>query len=222
LFFVLVSTRAFSQMNIAENDELMYQHILHFGVEIGYNTSNFKVTLSNVYTTTSLVKTAESYNGPGFTLGIVSDLRLARYFDLRFVPDLSFGDKSLHFITPDSTVIKDIQSTYLDLPVNLKYKSAPYKDMRMYVFCGGAYSIDFESNARARLAQNLVQISPDDISLEYGFGMEFHLPLVVISPEIKFSYGLINELTPNNALIYSAVMQGLRIRTVLFSLHFEG
>ncbi len=215
------SSKAFSQSNL-ENDETTFEPLLHFGVEIGYNTSNFKVTLNQLYTTTSLVKTAESYNGPGFTLGIISDLRLWRYFDLRFIPDLSFGDKSLHYITPDSTVIKDIQSTYLDLPVNLKYKSAPYKNTRIYIFAGGDYSIDFESTARARLAQDLVKISADDLSAEYGFGMEFHLPLVIISPEIKFSYGLSNVLTPNNALIYSAVLQGLRIRTVLFSVHFEG
>jgi len=209
-------------MNIAENDEVAYQHKLHFGVELGYNTSNFKVTLSNVYTTTSLVKTAQSYNGPGFTLGIISDLRLWRYLDLRFIPDLSFGDKSLHFLTPDSTVIKDIQSTYIDLPLDLKYKSLPYKDVRFYIFAGASYSIDFSSTSKARLAENLVKISPDDVSAEYGLGMEIHLPLVIISPEIKFSYGLINVLTPNSDLIYSTVLQGLRVRTVLFSIHFEG
>lgn len=224
LFIFLVSpllSRA--QYSIYENDLKNSERPFHFGVTLGYNVGNFKITLDSFFIAQKKVMNVQTAFGPGFNLGIISDLHLGKYFDLRFIPDLSFGEKNINYTVKDSgTVNKKIESVFLDFPIDLKYKSKPYKDFRMYVLAGFRYSIDMQSNATARRAQNLIKVKKDDYAFEYGVGMEFHLPLVIISPEIKFSYGLVNILSPDNELIYSAVLKQLRSRTILFSVNFEG
>ena len=79
-----------------------------------------------------------------------------------------------------------------------------------------------QSNAQARLAENLIKVVRNDYAFEYGVGCEFHLPLVIICPEIKVSYGLTNILQPDPNLIYSNVLQSLRARQIMFAIHFEG
>ena len=79
-----------------------------------------------------------------------------------------------------------------------------------------------QSNAQARLAENLIKVYKNDVAAEWGLGMEFHLPIVIISPEIKVSYGLMNVLRPDDNLNFSRVLDKLRARTIMFAIHFEG
>lgn len=219
----LISFSAKAQYSIYENDLRNSSRPFHFGVTLGYNQSNFKITLDSFFIAQKKILNVQTADGPGFNLGIISDLHLGKYFDLRFIPDLSFGEKNINYTTRDSGVVnKKIESVFLDFPIDLKYKSKPYKDFRMYVLAGFRYSIDMQSNATARRAQNLIKVKKDDYAFEYGVGTEFHLPLVIISPEIKISYGLVNILSPDNDLIYSSIIKRLRSRSILFSVHFEG
>ena len=71
-----------------------------------------------------------SNNQYGFNLGIVSNLRLGKFTDLRFIPTLVFGERILDYNfklnNNNENVInesKRIESTLLDFPFHLKYKS---------------------------------------------------------------------------------------------------
>ena len=75
----------------------------------------------------------QSQKQNGFNLGIVSNLRLDKYFDLRFIPALVFGERHLSYSFNDTltnTIInqkKKIESTLLDFPIYIKYKSSKNK-----------------------------------------------------------------------------------------------
>jgi hypothetical protein len=209
--------------NSIERDLKFKTHLFHFGVELGVNSSGYKIDLDTTFLHRSNIYSVKSKNGAGFTIGIVSDLHLNKYFDLRFIPDLSFAEKDIVYgVYGDSNTTKKVESTYLDFPIHLKYKSKAYKDMKVYCLTGFKYSIDMSSNANARKAENLVKVTPHGVEFDYGLGIEFHLPLVIIAPEIKFSYGLNNVLIRDPKLQYSAVLKNLRLRTTLFTIHFEG
>lgn len=215
---------SFAQFNAYGHDVRYEAHNWHFGISLGINFSNYKITLDSNYFEQQEILEAHPVTNPGFGLGILASYHLSKYFEIRFVPDLAFADRSIKYTlsTADSTPLKTIESVYLEFPFNLKYRSKSYKDFRMYVQAGFKYSIDMQSNASARLAENLIKVYKNDFALEYGVGMEFHLPLVTISPEIKVSYGLQNVLKPDDNLIYSKVLDGLRSRSILFAIHFEG
>jgi hypothetical protein len=217
-----LSVRA--QHSVYEHDIRYSNRYFHFGITLGVNNMNYKITPDSVFIAQNQVLKMETGRGLGFHLGILSDLHISNRFELRFIPALSLGEKNLYFTmrNVDTVANKKIESVYLEFPMHLKYKSKPYKDIKPYVTAGMKYSVDLQSNAGARRAENLVKVNRNDFALEYGIGVEFHLPLVIISPEVKFTYGLTNVLAPDDNLIYSAVIDRLRTRTVLFCLHFEG
>lgn len=218
----LVSARA--QFSIMDHDDRNMERNFHFGVALGYNKSDYKITLDSNFIMQKNILNVQPQKGPGFNLGIVTDYHLARYWDIRLIPALSFGEKNIRYTQKDSAaaVMKKIESVYLEFPLLLKYKSRPYKNTRMYVITGFKYSIDMQSNATARRAENLIKVNKDDYLFEYGIGMELHMPLAIVAPEIKISYGLTNILKNDDKLIYSSVLRQLRTRTILFTIHLEG
>lgn len=224
LLLVLLGRSSTAQVNIYKDDQRFESRMFHFGITLALNRSNYKITLDPNYLNQNEILEVHGLTNPGFALGILSDLHISKSLELRFIPDLAFADRSIQYAlsTSDTIPIKRIESVYLEFPLHLKYKSRPYKDFRLYVLGGFKYSIDMQSNASARLAENLVKVYRNDIALEYGIGMEFHLPLVIISPEIKVSYGLLNVLKPDDNLNFSSVLEKLRARSIMFSLHFEG
>jgi hypothetical protein len=221
---LLSAFSASAQRFIGEDDERSLDHPLHFGVTFGVNISDYKIIIDSQYYAQTAIRTIRSSSSPGFNLGVISDFAISRSFDFRFVPDLSFTERDIVYSLQnvDTLATKQVQSVYLDFPVELKYKSAPYKDFRMYVVGGVRYSLDLASNAEARNAESLVKVYPNSFFAEYGVGCEFHLPLVTICPEIKVSYGLTNALKQDPALPYSNVISKLIPRSILISLHFEG
>lgn len=219
-----VSMKVNAQFSIMEHDDQNMSRKFHFGVALGYNKSDYKITLDSNFIVQKNILNVQPVKGPGFNLGIVTDYHISRYFDLRLIPALSFGEKNIKYIQKDSTlpVVKKIESVYLEFPLLLKYKSKPYKNSRMYAIAGLKYSIDMQSNATARRAQNLIKAKKDDYLFEYGIGIELHMPMAIVAPEIKISYGLTNVLQNDDLLIYSSVLSRLRTRTFLFTIHLEG
>ena len=63
---------------------------IHFGFTLGINNLNFNLQQNTKITTNDSLKTIHTKGQKGFNLGIVSNLRLGKYTDLRFVPALIF------------------------------------------------------------------------------------------------------------------------------------
>lgn len=197
----------------------------YFGITLGYNTSNFKVFRSSEFLQVDSIARIESATGPGFNLGIVTNLKLGSYFDLRFLPTLSFASKTIkydRFLRNSLISTRTVEQVLVEFPIHVRYKSAPYKDKRFFIIAGVKYAFDVASESRARQADELVKISPTDFALEYGAGIQFFFPYFIFSPEFKISHGLGNGLIYNKNLIESTVLEKILSRTFTVSLHFEG
>jgi hypothetical protein len=166
----------------------------------------------------------DSYSKPSFNLGIVTNIEFGKNFDVRFLlPTVSFAERQITYKMTDRQIItKKLESVLLEFPIHLRYKSAPYHDVRMFVIAGAKYSIDLSSNSRARKAEDLIKILPNDFIVEYGLGFQIFFPYFILSPELKFSHGLMNIHDRDPNLIYSSVIDKLFSRGFTFTLHFEG
>ena len=100
---------------------------LHFGFTLGINALNFNVQKSNNSLNNDTLLSILAQNQKGFNLGIVSNLRLGRYTDLRFIPTLVFGERILDYRFNETNNLtinsKRIESTSIDFPIYIKYKS---------------------------------------------------------------------------------------------------
>lgn len=196
----------------------------YFGITLGYNTSTFRPFQSRDFLRSDSIQVVEGLSGPGFNLGIVTNLKIGEYFDFRFLPTLSFAERNLTYDrrTQLNTSTRTISSVFVELPFHLRYKSAPFQDKRVFVIAGLKYGFDVASDSRTKQAESLVKISPNDFSLEYGAGVQFFFPFFIFSPEFKISHGIGNSLIYNNNLEESTVLEKVLSRTFTISLHFEG
>lgn len=215
--------QAQSGLNVEAFDLKYTKKPYHFGITLGYNISDFKVQHSDLFLNHDSVLVAESSTGPGFNLGIVSNLRIGKHWDLRFVPSLVFAEKRLEYeMIQGMAADRTIESIFMEFPLLVKFKSDPVGDFRMYVLAGAKYTYDMASNAKARNAEDQVKIGRHDVSAEMGFGMEFYFPYFIFSPEVKISHGLYNVHSVDPGLQLSNVIGNLLSRALTFSIHFEG
>jgi hypothetical protein len=197
----------------------------YFGITLAYNTSNFKVFQARDFVLNDSISSVESVTGPGFNLGIVTNLKIGDHFDIRFLPTLSFSERNINYRSTNldrRPFARRVESVFVEFPFHARYKSVPFHDMRLFVIGGVKYSFDVASDSRSRQAETLVKIAPNDFSFEVGAGMQFFLPYFIFSPELKFSHGLNNILIFDDSLPESTVIEKVLSRTVTVSLHFEG
>jgi len=213
------------QKNLQGFDDRRY----HFGFMLGVNSSGSY--LDHHHNTTFSDSLLSMYPGSaaGFNLGIVTQLKLFNNFALRFVPSLSFQDRVVNYEFyegPETTqtYVKRIESTFIDFPLNFKYRSNRINNFAVYVLFGGKYSLDVASQKDVRnvLADELIiKLSQHDYSAEVGGGFDFFLPYFKLGIELKLSVGIPNLLIDDDT-IFSRPIQSLRTRTFMVSLTFEG
>ena len=146
---------------------------LHFGFLIGLNNLDFKLTpVSNVEDELFVI---QSKNQKGFNLGVVSNMRLGNNLDLRFIPTLSLAERRIFYTLNNNTVltdiIKNIESTFIEFPISIKYKSSRYNNGKAYITTGLKYSLDLASQRNIDdEGLEVVKIKKDDFLYEIGLG----------------------------------------------------
>lgn len=169
----------------------------------------------------------------GFTIGIISDLRLGKYFNLRFTPNLQFGERLLlydiktEYGAVTATIIgyeKRVPSTLLNFPINLKYKGMRMHNMRPYLIVGGRLTMDLGAQASKTINENeqdiTIKLFRDDVYAEAGVGFDFYFNWFKMSTELKMSYGLRDVLLHENN-IWVDPIEHLNSKLFQFSVTFE-
>jgi len=244
LIFLLAGLTSTAQKLLLKNLTTFDDKRVHFGFTLGINTTDFDFVHYQVMSDNAkfllstnsidIVNRGKSIRAdistltPGFTVGIVSNLRLAESFDLRFLPGMSFGERKLVYNIPvidindvGNQAYYSIKSTFLDFPLLLKYKSRKMNNQRPYLIAGAAMRIDISKSGQ----EDLVRLKPFSTYLEAGVGWDSYLQFFRLSTELKFSFGLDNVLDtgPMNtqAQVYSSAFSKLTSNIFTFSFHFE-
>jgi len=118
-----------------------------------------------------------------------------------------------------------IESTYIDLPLLLKYRATRINNVRPYLI-GGV-------NVRNYMARNkefnedeeiYIKLRPFDIYYEVGVGVDFYLAYFKFSTEIKYSVGTLNVISSDayeDFPQYANSIDKMKSRLFMVSLHFE-
>ncbi|MCK5731151.1 MAG: PorT family protein [Draconibacterium sp.] len=218
--------------------------LIHFGFTLGINGLDFRVHNYNPigenldYTPPEVsldypgrddfVRSDLTEVIPGFTVGIVTSLRLTRDLNLRFLPGMSFGERKLVFNVPvydinqyESLPYYSIKSTFLDFPLLFKYKARRINNGRPYIVFGPAFRQDISRTAQ----EDLIKLKNGSFYAEIGAGWDNYFPFFKFSLEAKFSFGLTNQLgnlpSVTQRQYYAQSIKNLRSNLFTLSFHFE-
>ncbi len=202
----------------------------HYGFLVGTHFQDIEFTNNaSIHTTEEGTQEAwfadvASYT-PGFSVGVLGELRMTEHIALRFVPTMHFGDKAVTFREQQSGAMEwqAIKSTYLTVPVEVKYSAQRFNNYRPYVLAGLAPMLDLTvKRQRALLVQRA------DVAVEVGLGCDFYLPFFKLIPELKFCFGLSDilvkdrsDLTDKNLLKYTQALDKATSRMMVLTFYFE-
>lgn len=243
----MVGLNSLAQRQMVKNLTTFDDKRLHFGFTLALNSLDFNINhypsmdknpnfdpqpgTEDFQYKYSAIRADVASLTTGFTVGMVSNLRLGEYLDLRFLPGMSFSERKLVYNIPsiysdsqNNLVISEdypIKSTFLDFPLLLKYKAKRMNNQRPYLIAGMAYRIDISKTG----VEDLVRLKPFSTSIEAGMGWDVYLQFFRLSTELKFSFGLDNVLDAGpkatQMQVYSSAFSRLSSNMFIFSFHFE-
>ena len=231
------------------------QEPYHFGFLLAYNQMMYTVKTVedyqnvpqpanswpngnyNIPSTQNLyVYNIETLQTPGFTVGIIGSKRLGRYFDLRLIPSLSFSERRMRYdvavINLDGEITmksftKSIGTTFVEFPLNIKYRSKRYNNIGAYLMGGVNPKIDLasqkdnkETDGQGNEFINNLVTKRFDVAGEIGAGFDIYNQWFKMGIEVKMSYGLL-DIVKNEAFIYTAPIDKLRNKLFQVSLIVE-
>jgi hypothetical protein len=224
--FGLLCVNLFAQKQKVKNQPYGDYKWYHFGIVVGVNFQDLILTNNGNSTAENEIWYATIPNySPGFSVGLLADMYLNPFMNLRLTPALHFGDKSFEFIEPAKNEIfrTTVRSNYLVLPLDLKIRSMRLNNYRPYLITGvyGALDLGIKKD-------EIILLKPFDYGLTIGFGCDFYLPIIKIAPELRFSFGLIDliehdrkDLTIKENVKYTQAMNKGISRLITLTVNFE-
>lgn len=195
-----------------------------YGFLIGGHTTSYSLKYSSRFVSDAFdsVYAINPRYSPGFQLGFIINLRLQEFFDLRLTPTVAFNEYLVEYQYVDDPAIKElVETTVVELPIMLKYKSERRGNMRMYVV--GGLKPGFEASGKndiENVGGDNLETKIFNLSVDIGAGFDIYYPLFKFSPEIRYSRGMVNMLDdPNNE--YGQGIDDLKTNTISLILHFQ-
>lgn len=213
---------------------------LHFGILVGLNMQDIEfenvgpqlVTLEDGTQREELILCdADKWNA-GFTVGVVAEWRLSDHFSLRFTPQMNFGAKHLSFVNLLQTddegrpfrQTQDLKSTYVSLPVDLKFAAPRWNNYRPYVMAGINPTMNLTGSE-----SDMIRLKRYNTMVEIGLGCDFYLPFFKLIPELKFCFGLgdvldhkhKDELRDANLKAYAGSVSSAQSKMIVLTFYFE-
>ena len=172
---------------------------LHLGFHVGIHSQDLLLTHTGVMTNGETWFAEIPSYSPGFSVGVIGDMYMNPYFNLRFTPSIHFGDKKF------------------------KYTALRLNNYRPYLI-GGIYgSVDI-----GRKKGNPILLKSTDFGFEFGLGCDIYLPYFKLCPELKFCFGLVNllekdrpDLVDQANIKYTDALSKATSRMVILTFNFE-
>ena len=228
LIILLVSVRGIAQTgtNLFAKDPIInlenfQKQRVHFGYYLGFNSFDFKIDYKNVGQDIQTKKTT------GFNVGIIGDLRLHEYIDLRFEPGLYYTKRDLSFpgFTEQIDINREVNSTYIHLPLLLKFSSVRTGNIRPYLVGGLSTTLNLSSNSKLKddNYEQKFRVKPWTTNYELGFGIDIFSEYFIFSPSVRGLFGINDELIrdndPNSP--WTSNIESLKNRAILINFTFH-
>jgi len=229
ILLLLVTLSAGGQDQAAQTGPWEDEKFFNMGYSLGLNIMSFRITPSEEFAAVDSLYPSKGSPYPGINIHFIANFRLNQFFDIRFLPGVSFGQRVINF---DSDRVNDtvsygpqkLESSFIELPLLLKY-GWRMQDIKPYCIGGLNYRYDFYAQDKYRLERPVyLRLNRPDFYYELGMGIDFYLSHIKISAELKMSTGIGDMLAHDphpEYPEYCNAIEKLKSRIWVLSFHFE-
>ncbi|MBP5348413.1 MAG: PorT family protein [Bacteroidaceae bacterium] len=222
--------RLFAQERKIQNRPYLDDRVWHYGFLVGVHVQDLAI-MNNGLAYVNQEGGLEYWYAdvpeytPGFSVGILGELKANEWLSVRLVPTMHFGDKKVVFKEQRSGKVTEqyLKSTLFSIPLDLKISALRFNNYRPYVVAGAAPTFDLTVKKGKELL-----VKPADLMLEIGMGLDLYYPFFKMIPELKFCFGLRDlfqqdrsDLKDPSLLKYTNSVSGVRSRMITLTLYFE-
>lgn len=233
LVLLVVAGQLFAQgkQTTGMNNPYYDEKLVHFGFSLGVNLMGYAVTESLMEQDGEIYHARVSNLLPGFSVGFITDVRLAKYLNLRITPTLQFSSRTITYKNESGNPLpygrapeQSLLSLPIEIPVTLKWTALREGNYRPYLTGGMGISYDFTNDKERPLLHK-----PFDYFLTVGLGCDFYLSWFKFCPEIRYQVGFNNMLTPVSErpelsepdYFYTNALSHLRNQAIIIIFNFE-
>lgn len=205
----------------------MDKNLLNWGYFFGLNSYDFKFEYEqdqkDILVETSL----------GFNVGLIGDMRINDYLNLRFEPGLYITQRDLQYDPShfngmqftEADLLREVKSTYIHLPLLIKVSTKRVNNIKPFLVGGFSTALNLSSNEE----------NPDDNSAgqfrstkgmyfyELGFGIDFYLFYFKFTPSIRGVFALndevVRDVDPNSP--WTSNIASMKTRGVFVNFTFQ-
>ncbi len=220
------SAQLFSKEKI-KNNENFDKQFLSWGYFLGFNSYDFKFNYEED------LEDILVDNSFGFHLGLVGDMRINEYLNLRFEPGVFFTTRNLRYDESyfdgmefnDSDLLREVKSTYVHFPLLLKVSTKRINNFKPFIIGGVSMALNLSSNEE----------NPDDNSAgqfrmtkntyfyEIGFGIDLYLLYFKFTPSIRgvfaFNDEIVRDVDPNSP--WTGNVASMKTRGIFINFTFQ-
>lgn len=226
IVLLMLPLLAIAQERKVQNRPYIDFRRLHYGFFFGLHAQDMELANNGFITENGEQWYADvsAYN-PGFSVGVLADLRINTYIALRLLPTLHFGEKQVVFREYNSgnRERQQIKSTYFSLPLDVKISAQRFNNYRPYVIAGVSPMLDMTVKKQRQLLMKKF-----DFMVEVGMGCDFYMPFFKLNPELKFCFSMLDVLDKNrkdlldeNYKKFTESIDKATTKMIVLSLYFE-
>lgn len=227
---VLGTGGLFAQVQKIQNRPFLDDRVWHYGFLIGVHVQDLAISNNgSAYVNQDggleyWYADVPEYT-PGFSVGILGEIKANDWLSVRLVPTMHFGDKRVMFKDQRSEQVTEqyLKSTLFTVPIDLKISALRFNNYRPYIVTGIAPTFDLTVKKGKELL-----LKSTDLMFEIGMGLDLYYPFFKMIPELKFCFGLRDlfqqdrsDLKDPSLLKYTNSVSGVRSRMITLTLYFE-
>ena len=240
LFLVAAAPQAVAQDRVVQNRPYTDLRPFHFGVVVGTHFQDMElvnagpqiVTAEDGTTSEAIISVDQDRWDMGFNVGVLGELRLNTHLQLRVAPTMYFGTRHLTFLNhtdldPDGQPREqrqELKSAYIATACDLIFAAPRFNNHRPYLMAGVTPMLNLSGKS-----SDIIKLKRYGLYAEVGVGCDLYLPFFKLRPELKFMYGIGNNLDTNHAaqlrdknlVKFANAVKETRTKMIVLSFYFE-
>jgi len=209
-FFILCSiqfsnAQIFSKERVLNNENFDKAR-LSYGYYLGFNVYDYNF---DYYTD---VKDIQVLKSTGFNVGLLGNLRINDYIDIRIEPGLVISRRELNYSQTfftgidfeDKDLSREIQSTFIHIPLLVKFSSKRINNVKPFIVAGISTALNLSSQQENPddNSKNIFRVTKNNLYYELGIGIDLYLTWFKFTPSIRGVFSmqdeLIKDIDPNS------------------------
>lgn len=236
LWAFLIAWPSWSQERKVENRPYCDLRQFHFGVLVGthlqdielLNVGPQQIEQEDGTYVERLVSCDQDRWDPGFTVGVLGELRLSTNFQFRIAPAMYFGTRHLTFLNHTDPLLheerQEMKTAYISSALDMIFAAPRFNNHRPYLMAGLNPVINLSGKDN-----DYLKLKRYDLFFEVGIGCDFYLPFFKLRPELKFMYSPGNSLDKDHAkhlrnremIMYTNSVSKASTKIIALTFYFE-